>query len=510
MPSTIPCACSESEEDQDPSYAASQAGGDGAPRLSKAHILMALALALAGLALVAVHFPEELESLTQDMKRSWWMTLLKAMIVVNAVLLAWRIWLVIRYRPARACADMDLPSLTVIVPAYNEGRQVLGTLRSVITGDYPAPKLQVICVDDGSRDDTWEWMLAAEKEFPGRVELVRQPVNRGKRRALYEGFRRATGDILVTIDSDSEVEPPTLRRLASVFVRDPRVGAAAGNVRVLNIREGAIPKMLDVAFTFSFDFIRAAQSRVNTVMCTPGALSAYDRKVVEPVLDQWLGQTFMGREANIGEDRAMTNLVLRQGKLVHFQSDAVVYTNVPVKYRGLCKMLLRWARSNIRETITLSRFAFTRFRNEPASGARVNLAAHWLKMTFGEVLKLSLPVSLLSWPLAAGFNLVLGLVAAALPSAIFFLLRRRSSDCLWAFAYTFYWLAALSWISLYALCTPHKNGWLTRQIKAAEPAAESTAALMDAQKAAPVLAASLPGEITAALMTRDDLARVQP
>ena len=430
----------------------------------KTAITLLLLALVAGLVFGIYKFPEEFLAFYSNLYHSQWGTFTKAIGTVGLCVLVWRIVLVFTYRPAAACADEELATCTVVIPAYNEGSQVLGTLRSVMASDYPAEKMQVICVDDGSKDDTWSWMLRGAEEFGDRVELVRQPVNKGKRHALYEGFTRASGEILVTIDSDSEVEPQTLRRMVSVFCRNERVGAVAGNVRVLNRGEGFIPKMMDVAFAYSFDFIRASQSRVNTVICTPGALSAYARKAVMPVLDEWVDQKFMGRPANIGEDRAMTNFVLRQGLLVHYQSDAVVYTNVPTTYVCLCKMMLRWARSNVRETLALTRFAFTPFRNEPMSGARLNLIMSLLGMTVGEFAKLLALGMVVAWPMLAGTKLLMGAVLASLLPAGFYLLRHRTSDFLWAFPYTLYWLAALSWISLYALATPQRNGWLTRQI----------------------------------------------
>ncbi|MBU1247322.1 MAG: glycosyltransferase family 2 protein [Proteobacteria bacterium] len=391
------------------------------------------------------------------------------LLFLNLSVLVWRIVLVMMYRPAQACNDDELKSCTVIIPAYNEGRQVLDTLHSVFLSDYPAEKLQVICVDDGSKDDTWYWMQQGRRELGTKVELIRSPKNQGKRHALNHGFLRAKGEILVTIDSDSEVAPTTLRNMISVFCRNPRVGAVAGNVRVMNTNQGLIPKMLDVAFTYSFDFIRAAQSSINTVVCTPGALSAYDHSVVTKIREKWLHQTFMGRPANIGEDRAMTNLILKEGRLVHFQSDAVVYTNVPVEYRGLCKMLLRWARSNIRETIAFSRFGFTRFRPESVLGAQVDLAHQWVRMIMTEVGKLGLVIALISWPVTTIYSLFLGVFFASLIPAFFYLLRHRSIACLWAFPYSIFMLFCLSWVSFYALLTPHKNGWLTRNIAAPKP-----------------------------------------
>ena len=202
------------------------------------------------------------------------------MLVINLSAFLWRVILFFKYRPVEGCDDAQLPTCTVIVPAYNEGSMVLKTLESVLQSDYPADKLQIIAIDDGSVDDTWTWMEKAAAESNGRIEAVRLIKNAGKRRALYEGFIRSKADVLVTIDSDSLIDPETIRCLVSPFVSDKKVGAVAGNVVVLNRQKDIIPRMLDVSFAFSFEFLRASQSVVNTVFCTPGALSAYRRQPV--------------------------------------------------------------------------------------------------------------------------------------------------------------------------------------------------------------------------------------
>ena len=385
---------------------------------------------------------------------------------INAVATLWWIVLVRAYRPVPPVDDDQLPTCTVIVPAYNEGFQVLKTLRSIAASDYPPGKLQVVAVDDGSTDDTWEWICCGAQEFPSLVQARRLAVNRGKRFALTEGFCQAWGQILVTIDSDSEIEPATLRHMVSPFVRDNRVGGVAGNVRILNRGEGVIPRMLEVSFGYSFDFIRAGQSRLDTVLCTPGALAAYRRDLVMKVLPEWTAQTFCGLPADIGEDRAITNLILREGRLVHFQQTATVFTQVPTGYVGLCRMFLRWARSNIRETIVLTRFAFRPFRAEPATGARINLLLQWAGLTLGQVVKLVAVAALVWMPEHVLVRLLAGAaVCGALPATVY-ALRHRSFQALWALPYSLFWTLGLSWIALYAWLTPHKTHWLTRGLLA--------------------------------------------
>jgi hyaluronan synthase len=384
---------------------------------------------------------------------------------VHLAVFIWRIVLFFKYKTDTPCNDEELPTCTIIVPAYNEGRQVYETIKSIVQSDYPPEKMSIIGVDDGSGDNTWQWLKKAGKEFHSRVKLFKQPVNRGKRHALYRGFEHGQGEVFVTIDSDSIVGPGTIRSLVSPFVRDSLVGAVAGNVRILNRQEGIIPKMLEVSFAYSFDFLRAGQSVINSVMCTPGALSAYRREVVMKVLPQWVEQKFCGQPANIGEDRAMTNLILKNGYHVHYQREATVHTTSPITVSKVWKMLLRWARSNIRETLVISSFVFGKFREDGATGLRINVLISWMNMTLGQAMHLSGAVLLICLPLVILPKMVLGAAIASCAPGIFYAFRYQSNQAIWAIPYSFFWMVCLSWIGLYALLTPHKNGWMTRNLK---------------------------------------------
>ena len=390
-----------------------------------------------------------------------------------ALLLVWRTWLVWRYRPCPPCHDAALPVTTVVIPAYNEGRPVLDTIRSVMASRFPADKMQVVCVDDGSTDDTWQWMLAGAAEFPKRLRLVRQPRNMGKRHALLAGLRVATGSAFVTIDSDSLIEPDTLRHLVSPLASSPTVGAVAGNVRVQNTADGPIAKMLDVNFTMTFDFLRRGQSVYGGVLCTPGALSAYRMEAIAPDIESWAAQTFMGQPANIGEDRALSNIVLSRGLDVVFQKDAVVWTTIPSRYPGLYRMLLRWARSNVRECLVMALFLGRRFRPGRPGAGWVRLSG-LLELAFlptAEILKAAGLLGIFLHPMLSVRLITAGCLATALIPAIVFQFRQRGLfGVIWALAYSFYWTVALSWISLWGLFTAARSGWLTRGLTGARPA----------------------------------------
>src|SRR5690554_4424984 len=213
------------------------------------------------------------------------------------------------------------------------------------------------------------------------------------------GFQEATGEVFVTVDSDSIVKEDTLRNLVSPFVLDKECGAVAGNVRVLNKETALIPKMLNVSFVFSFEFIRSAQSAIGSVFCTPGALAAYRREAVLNCLHDWINQTFMGQPSDIGEDHALTNMILKQGYQVLFQRNAYVYTNIPENYKNLYKMFVRWERSNVRENIMMSKFAFTNFRKSSKTGLRILLLNQWIKVVMAYPLLLLLLLVVFSYPL---------------------------------------------------------------------------------------------------------------
>ncbi|MFU2208470.1 glycosyltransferase family 2 protein [Solidesulfovibrio sp. C21] len=405
---------------------------------------------------------------------------------VTALLLAWRMWLASRYHAFPPAPDADLPTVRIVIPAYNEGAQVLATIRSVMASDYPQGKMRVLCVDDGSRDDTWQWMERAAAQFPDRVRLVRLARNGGKRHALLTGFANATEEAFVTIDSDSEIKPDTLRHLLSPLAASPSVGAVAGNVRVLNLATcGPIPKMLEVSFTLSFDFLRRGQSVYGGVLCTPGALAAYRASVLAPELAAWAGQTFLGRPANIGEDRALSNIVLAKGFRVVYQHEAVVFTTLPEKYRGLCRMLLRWARSNVRESLVMARYLYRPLgRNDAGTGwLRLAGTVELVFLPLTEAFKVALVLRFLLSPLAmvqaAAASCAL---AAVVPAVVYHRRRPGIFGWQWALCYTFFWLFGLSWISLWGLCSAGCSGWLTRRLPQT-PQAELTA-LKEHQEAA--------------------------
>ena len=386
------------------------------------------------------------------------------LLVFKAGMFFYTLFLYFRYRSIKSVSDEELPTCTVIVPAYNEGKQVYDTLMSLADSDYPTDKLQLLSIDDGSKDDTWHWMQEAKKVLGDRVTIFQQPENKGKRHALYRGFNLGTGEIFVTVDSDSIVNADTLRNLVSPFVVNEQCGAVAGNIRVLNNNNAFLPKMLDVSFTLSFEFVRSAESKLNSVLCTPGALAAYRRSAVFACLPEWINQTFMGRPSDIGEDRAMTNMILKQGYHVLFQRNAYAFTNVPERYKGLYKMFIRWGRSNVRENIAMSKYVFTNFREGNKAGTRLLFFSQATKIVMSYPFILAMLVFIVTHPiLFISSTLASILILSSFP-VFFYSKRYKFSQSLWAYSYSILYTFALFWITPYAIATASRSGWLTREL----------------------------------------------
>ncbi len=431
-------------------------------------ILLGTFLLLFGAVSLFYYLQPYFEEIHLERMNSVWgitlMTLGISLLTIKVSFIIYILFLYLRYKIISPVTNEELPLCTVIVPAYNEGELVYKTLHSLAESDYPAEKLQIISIDDGSQDNTWQWMQKAKNELGNRVSIYQQPKNKGKRHALYRGFDLATGDVFITVDSDSIVKKDTLRIMASPFVVSEDCGAVAGNVRVLNRDKGLIPRMLNVSFAFSFEFIRSAQSTLGSVLCTPGALSAYRKAAVFNCKEEWINQTFMGEVSKIGEDRAMTNMILKQGYKVLFQRKAYVYTNIPERYKNLYKMFIRWERSNIRENIAMSKFAFNDFREGSKSGTRILLLNQWLKMVMAYPALLLMLFFICTYPLLFLSSTLVSILIFSSIQALFYAKKHSASESLWAYPYSLFYAFTLFWITPYAIATAGRSGWLTRDL----------------------------------------------
>ncbi|MCL4529786.1 MAG: glycosyltransferase family 2 protein [Chloroflexi bacterium] len=250
------------------------------------------------------------------------------------------------------------PTVTFVVPAKDEEDNIVETIRRFGEVEYPPEKIEVVAVDDGSTDRTYERMCAIKEELESqkgiRVDIVHWDINRGKRHGMAEGIKRATHDIIIFIDSDSFIEPGSVRHLVKYF-SDPRIGAVSGHTDVYNRDTNRLTRMQALRYYIAFKVYKAAESIFATVTCCPGCCSAYRRAYLLEFVDAWLHQKFLGAPCTFGDDRSLTNFIIRKYEAA-YSPNATAYTVVPDNMKKYIKQQQRWKKSWVRETFIAATF----------------------------------------------------------------------------------------------------------------------------------------------------------
>jgi len=220
------------------------------------------------------------------------------------------------------------PQISIVVPAYNEGKTIKSCLKSLTELDYP--NYEIIVVDDGSTDNT----LNEAKQFKSKNVKVIHQENSGKPVALNTGVKHAKGEIILTVDADSALDRDSLRKLAARFA-DPRVGAVAGNIKVIP-EPTLLNAIQGTEYALGINLVRKAQSMLGCVMIVPGPIAALRRQAVE--------QVGLFSDDTFAEDFDITMKILRAGYRVEYEDAAIAYTDAPKNLEDFMKQRRRWYR----------------------------------------------------------------------------------------------------------------------------------------------------------------------
>lgn len=368
------------------------------------------------------------------------------------------------YRPKKVNPDFT-PGVTVIIPCFNEEKWIQRTIQSCINQNYPPDKLEVIVVDDRSTDgsveqikDIIERLKRAEDErfhISERISYIVQPQNAGKREALAAGVKVAKHEYVVFVDSDSFLDPFAVRNLVQPF-QDPKMGGVTGRTDVANTYTNSLTKIQSVRYYIAFRIMKAAESYFDCVTCLSGPLSCYKKELVEEYLDQWLNQKFLGQKATFGDDRALTNLMLRNHR-TYYQDTAVCSTIVPNDNKVFLKQQMRWKRSWLRESFTAGTFIW---RKEPFAAVffYVGLCVPILAPVVVIYNLLYVPITTYAFPTT--FMVGMLMMAMMMSSAQMFL--RKSTTWIFGFLFCLYYEAVLLWQMPIAVLTFWKSTWGTR------------------------------------------------
>ncbi|NPA77004.1 MAG: glycosyltransferase [Candidatus Diapherotrites archaeon] len=250
----------------------------------------------------------------------------------------------------RKQASGDLPAVSIVVPAYNEGKNVTKCLDSLLSLNYPT--YEIIVVDDGSKDDTAKIVddYIQRNGVSDRVRLIRHERNRGKAAAVNTGIRNARYDYVAVLDADSHVSSDSLLWMMPHFA-DPKVGAVSSAIHVRN-PDNLLARLQWWEY-LTTNFYRALMAVIDVLYVTPGVLSVYRKSVLEEV--------GLFDENEISEDLEIALRIKAHHYQILFEPNSITFTEVPTRFRDYWRQRLRWSRGFIRNFVKYwKRFGFSR------------------------------------------------------------------------------------------------------------------------------------------------------
>ena len=348
------------------------------------------------------------------------------------------------------------PSVSFVISCKNEESSIMKTIDACLASEYPGGT-ECIVVNDGSTDRTFDQMIAGLIKYKDKVKVISFLKNLGKREGMSEGVLTSSNEIIVFIDSDSFIKKDSLRYIIQHFIEDPKVGAVSGNTYVENVNVNSLTKMQSARYSISFDIFKAAESVFGTVTCCPGCFSAYRKAAILKVLDSWRTSSFLGTKSTYGDDRSLTNFILRDWKVVYCRK-ALATTIVPETYKQFFKQQLRWKKSWIREGMFNAGRIMWKKHPIAAISYYISLFVPILgpfvvfKIIFIDFLFNNIP------PI---FYLN-GLIAMGLLFGIFNFLQTKNRNFLYIVSFSIFYSLILVWQMPYAIIKLRNTSWGTR------------------------------------------------
>lgn len=234
------------------------------------------------------------------------------------------------FRTKKEPAPATDKKVTIIIPAYNEEKTIESTIKSALSLHYPKEKLEIVVVNDGSKDKTYELAKTFESQTNPVVKVLTKQ-NGGKGTALNLGLKHSSGEIIITMDADTLVDEKALQILVGNFTSEKVVAAtpAMGVYKPKTIWQ----RIQQIEYYMGV-FLRKSFSTMNSIHITPGAFSAYRKSF----FDKYGGYD----EKNITEDLEIALRIQSKNLIIANAPHAAVYTKGPSTFRGLLIQRRRW------------------------------------------------------------------------------------------------------------------------------------------------------------------------
>jgi cellulose synthase/poly-beta-1,6-N-acetylglucosamine synthase-like glycosyltransferase len=261
----------------------------------------------------------------------------------SAVMIPWALIFKSKKRKPWAKWNPHYPSVSLILPAYNEEKTIGKAIERSLSQRYMG-SLEVIVIDDGSSDGTY----GIAKKFADKhanVRVIRYEKNRGKSYALNTGFAEARGEISIFCDADSVLAPEAVSRMVSHF-KDPKVGMVAGMVIVRN-EKNLLTRLQQIEYLFTQSIMRFCQSSHRNVLICPGACTAVRTDIARKI---------PSTDRTITEDADFTFSAWKDGWKICQEPESVSYTEAPESLKGLINQRRRWLYGSL-QTIAIHKWA---------------------------------------------------------------------------------------------------------------------------------------------------------
>jgi poly-beta-1,6-N-acetyl-D-glucosamine synthase len=252
------------------------------------------------------------------------------------------------FHKAPADSGKELPTVSILVPAYNEERCIADTIESCLTLDYPKDKLDIVVVNDGSKDRTGE--ICQRYADAGKILYLENSPNKGKSTSLNIGFQRARTEYVATIDADTVVEKDIIRKTLPYF-DSPDIAAVTVAIKVKEAHN-FLQKVVAVEYELGNGFYNKILSYLNCLFVTPGQFSIYRRGMVLE-----LGGF---DPKNIVEDTEIAYRMHKRGWRIACCTTAKAYTLVPSTPRDFYYQRKRWYTGTIQTILQHKDVIFNR------------------------------------------------------------------------------------------------------------------------------------------------------
>lgn len=227
-------------------------------------------------------------------------------------------------------SDEEYPSVTFLIPCWNEQDTVITTIESVLSLDYPKNKFHIIAIDDGSTDDTWKNLQAYVSH--DQVQILTKE-NGGKHSALNHALNFLKTELVVSFDADTKINPDAMKKAAAYFLKDKNLMALGGTV-LIDRPKTIAQKAQEIEYEI-FSFTKKMLGLADAVFVVPGAFSIFRKEVFDIVGGY--------NNAHNLEDIELTIRMQKHGLKVSHAHDAIVWTKGPDTIKKLYKQRLRWS-----------------------------------------------------------------------------------------------------------------------------------------------------------------------